>query len=136
MRLKRATAAVGTSFSGGKDAGMPWNTRVDYTMNLGRNWDSMLQDDTTAITHGIAVSGGLDLFKKWSIDFQSGYDLVLREVTPTAINLHWDLHCWEPTFNWIPIGVRQSFALKINIKSPLLKDIKFEARGSDGQFLF
>lgn len=136
LRLKRATAAVGTSFSGGKDTGMPWNTRVDYTMNLGRNWDSMLQDDTTAITHGIAVSGGLDLFKKWSIDFQSGYDLVLREVTPTAINLHWDLHCWELTFNWIPIGVRQSFALKINIKSPLLKDIKFEARGSDGQFLF
>ena len=136
LRLKRATAAVGTSFSGGKDAGMPWNTRVDYTMNLGRNWDSMLQADTTAITHGIAVSGGLDLFKKWSIDFQSGYDLVLKEVTPTAINLHWDLHCWELTFNWIPIGVRQSFALKINIKSPLLKDIKFEARGSDGQFLF
>ena len=136
LRLKRVTAAVGTSFSGGKNAGMPWNTRVDYTMNLGRNWDSILQSDTTAITHSIAVNGGIDLFKKWSIDFQSGYDLVLKEVTPTAINLHWDLHCWELTFNWIPIGIRQSFALKINIKSPLLKDIKFEARGSDGQFLF
>ena len=136
LRLKRATAAVGTSFKGGNDLGVPWNTRIDYTMNLGRNWNEDQQGDTTAVTHGFAVSGGVDLFKKWSVDFQSGYDLVLKEVTPTQLNLHWDLHCWELTFNWIPIGVRKSFALKINIKSALLKDIKIEARGSDGQFLF
>tara|TARA_B110000444_G_scaffold261407_1_gene313262 strand:- start:2152 stop:4566 length:2415 start_codon:yes stop_codon:yes gene_type:complete len=136
MRLKRATAAVGTSLDGGKDAGFPWSAKIDYTMNLGRNWNQSLLDDTTAVTHGFAVRGGIQLFTKWDIDFQTGYDLVLKELTPTAINLHWDLHCWELTFNWIPIGVRQSFALKINIKSALLKDIKFEARGSDGQFLF
>ncbi len=136
LRLKRATAAVGTSFKGGNDLGLPWNSRIDYTMNLGRNWNYDLQGDTTKITHGIAVSGSVDLFKKWKVDFQSGYDLVLKEVTPTQLNLYWDLHCWELSFNWIPIGVRKSFALKINIKSPLLKDIKFEARGSDGQFLF
>jgi hypothetical protein len=136
LRLERATAAVGTGMKGGKKDVIPWNTQVDYTMNLGRNWDTGLQADTTAITHGIAVRGGVQFFTKWKVDFQTGYDLVLKEFTPTAINLHWDLHCWELTFNWIPIGVRQSFALKINIKSALLKDIKFEARGSDGQFLF
>ncbi|MAO46770.1 MAG: hypothetical protein CL823_06425 [Crocinitomicaceae bacterium] len=136
LRLKRATAAVGTSFNGGKDAGMPWNAKLDYTMNLGRIWNTDLLRDTTAITHGVAVNGGVNLFKKWKIDVQTGYDLVLREFTPTQLNVHWDLHCWELSFNWIPVGVRQSFALKLNIKSPLLKDIKIEARGSDGQFLF
>jgi hypothetical protein len=136
MRLKRATAAVGTTIKGGKKDAVPWSSQIDYTMNLGRNWNSDILADTTAITHGIAVRGGVKLFDKWRVDFQSGYDLVLKEVTPTAINIHWDLHCWELTFNWIPIGDRQSFALKINIKSALLKDIKFEARGSNGQFLF
>lgn len=135
-RLKRATASVGTAFNGGSERGFPWNARLDYTMNLSKLFDAELQSDTLAITHGIAVRGGVKLFSKWTLDLTSGYDLKYKEITPTAINVHWDLHCWELTFNWIPIGVRQSFSIRLNIKSPLLKDIKFEARGGNGQFLF
>ena len=136
LRLVRANGAVGTILKGGKDKKVLWTSKIDYTMNLGRNWNSDIQTDTTAITHGVALNGGIDLFSKLKIDFQTGYDLVLKEITPTQLNLNWDLHCWEFSFNWIPTGIRKSFALKINIKSPLLQDIKFEARGSDGQFLF
>ena len=136
LRLVRANGAVGTTLNGGKDKKVQWNTKIDYTMNLGRNWNSFTQADTTAITHGVALNGGIDLFSKWKIDVQTGYDLVLKELTPTQLNLNLDLHCWEFSFNWIPIGVRKSFALKINIKSPMLKDIKLEARGSNGQLLF
>jgi hypothetical protein len=138
LRLKRATAAVGTSFNGGSEVGYPWNIRFDYTMNISRNFDTniLIQADTTAITHGIAMRGGCKLFSKWTFDVATGYDLKYREFTPTVINVHWDLHCWELTFNWIPIGVRQSFSIRLNIKSPLLKDIKFEARGGNGEFLF
>ena len=82
------------------------------------------------------MRGGVKLFSKWSFDVTTGYDLRYKEFTPTVVNVHWDLHCWELTFNWIPIGVRQSFAIKLNIKSTLLKDIKLEARGSNGEFLF
>lgn len=136
MRLEYASAALGTTFKGGKDISAPWNANVSYAMNLGNVWDYSQQQDTLALTHGVSVQGGMKIMKKWKIDFQSGYDLVLKEFTPTQLNLNWDLHCWELTFDWIPIGVRKSFAIKLNIKSPLLKDIKFEARGSGGELLF
>ncbi|HIO59047.1 MAG TPA: LPS-assembly protein LptD [Flavobacteriales bacterium] len=136
IRLKRATASVGTTFKGGAEGGYPWNARFDYTMNLSRVFDTELQSDTSALRHGIAMKGGVKLFSKWDIDIQTGYDIILREFTPTAVNIHWDLHCWELTFNWIPFGTRQSFALRLNIKSSLLKDIKIEARGANGNFLF
>lgn len=136
VRLKRATAAIGTSFNGGKDGGYPWDMRVDYTMNLNRVFDPSQQSDTTSIRHGIAMRGGVKLFSKWDLALQTGYDIKYREFTPTAINVNWDLHCWEFTFNWIPFGTRQSFALKLNIKSALLKDIKIETRGGNGDFLF
>lgn len=136
LRLKRATAAVGTSLNGGTKGGYPWNARFDYTMNLSKLFDTEQQADTSAITHGIAMRGDVKLFSKWTFDVTTGYDLKYKEFTPTAINVHWDLHCWELTFNWIPIGVRKSFAIRLNIKSPLLKDIKFEARGGNGEFLF
>ncbi len=136
LRLVRANGAVGTRFNGGKDKKVSWNGKIDYTMNIGRNWNSDIQADTTAITHGVAFNGDIHLFSKLKIDLQTGYDLVLKEFTPTQINLNLDLHCWEFSFNWIPNGYRKSFALKINIKAPLLKDIKLEARGSNGQLLF
>ncbi|PCJ80169.1 MAG: hypothetical protein COA49_09300 [Bacteroidetes bacterium] len=136
LRLKGATASVGTTFKSGTEGGFPWNARLDYTMNLNKVFDTEIQSDTSNLRHGIAMSGGIKLFTKWDLDIRTGYDIILREFTPTAVNIHWDLHCWELTFNWIPFGARQSFALKLNIKSSLLKDIKIEARGSNGNFLF
>jgi hypothetical protein len=105
-------------------------------MNINKVFNPSEQSDDTDLRHGIAMRGGIKLFSKWDIDVQTGYDIKYREFTPTAVNIHWDLHCWELTFNWIPFGTRQSFALKLNIKSPLLKDIKIEARGGNGEFLF
>jgi hypothetical protein len=36
----------------------------------------------------------------------------------------------------IPFGLRQSFTFRINIKAAMLRDLKLEARGSNGQLLF
>ena len=136
LRLKRATASVGTALNGGNEGGYPWNVRLDYTMNVNRLFDASQQSDTTSIRHGIAMRGGVKFLTRWDLTVQTGYDVKYREFTPTAINIHLDLHCWEFSFNWIPFGTRQSFALKLNIKSSLLKDIKIEARGGNGDFLF
>ena len=38
--------------------------------------------------------------------------------------------------NVIPFGARQSFTFRINIKAAMLRDLKLEARGSNGQLLF
>jgi len=73
---------------------------------------------------------------RYQVDVQTGYDLARREFTPTNLNLYVDLHCWEFTFQWIPFGIRQSFTLRLNVKSSLLRDLKLEARGADGKLLF
>ena len=129
IRLKRATAAVGTSFNGGSEGGYPWNTRFDYTMNLSKHFDTEQQSDTSAITHGIAMRGGGKLFSNWTFDVTTGYDLKYKEFTPTAINVHWDLHCWELSLNWTPGGIGQGVYFKLNVKSPTLKDLKLEKKG-------
>ena len=115
LRLKNANASLGTSLNGGKEMNAPWSANVSYTLYVGNVWDDSQQQDTLALTHSVSVNGKMKVLKKWTLDFQSGYDLVLKEFTPTQFDLHWDLHCWELTFNCIPIGVRKSFALKLNI---------------------
>jgi hypothetical protein len=74
--------------------------------------------------------------RRFRVDADSGWDFVAREFTPTVLNLSCDLHCWEASLNVIPFGLRQSFTFRINIKAAMLRDLKLEARGSNGQLLF
>ena len=136
VRLKRVTGAMGTSFKSAQDAGTPWNARLDYNVNLSRQWASELQRDTSVVTHALSARGGVNVSKRYKLDVTTGYDLARREFTPTNLTFYVDLHCWELSFNWIPFGVRQSFSLRLNVKSALLRDLKLEARGSDGKLLF
>ena len=136
LRLKRLTGALGTSFKSGSESNTPWTARVDYNVNLRREWNAGLERDTSVVTHSLSARGGLSVLGKHKLDVQTGYDLERREITPTNLNFYIDLHCWELTFNWIPFGIRQSFSLRINVKSTLLRDLKLEARGSSGQLLF
>ena len=136
VRLKRVTGAMGTSFKSAQDASTPWNARLDYNINLSRQWASELQRDTSVVTHALSARGGVNVLKRYKLDVTTGYDLARREFTPTNLTFYVDLHCWELSFNWIPFGVRQSFSLRLNVKSALLRDLKLEARGSDGKLLF
>lgn len=136
VRLKRLTGAVGTSFQSSSDAATPWNLRLDYNLNLARQWAPELARDTSAVTHALSARGSVNLMKRYKVDVTTGYDVARGEFTPTNLNLYVDLHCWELSFNWIPFGVRQSFSLRLNVKSALLRDLKLEARGADGKLLF
>jgi glyoxylase-like metal-dependent hydrolase (beta-lactamase superfamily II) len=96
-------------------------------------------------TKTLTFSGDVTLFKHWAISFNSGYDMSnpryeslqlsdfgLRDFTTTNIGLHWDLHCWEFSANYVPFGQRQSYMMQLNIKSALLQDLKIQRRGNLG----
>jgi hypothetical protein len=52
------------------------------------------------------------------------------------LEFYWDLHCWELSFNYIPNGIQQSYTIRLNVKASMLRDLKIEARGSNGQLIF
>jgi hypothetical protein len=136
LRLTRLNAAWGLPLQSAPNADFPWNARLDYTVQLNRVWLPAYQRDTAIIDQGVVFRGGVTLWDRWKLDVQSGYDLVSREFTPSQLNLYWDLHCWELNFQWIPNGFRQSFMVRLNIKASMLRDLKIEARGSNGRIIF
>jgi len=135
-RLTAASAAVGTRLEARPESALRWNAQIDYTVNLTRSWVAATASDTTRLTQGVRFRGGLPIGSRLRLDADSGWDFVAREFTPTVLNLACDLHCWEASLNVIPFGVRQSFTFRINIKAAMLRDLKLEARGSNGQLLF
>lgn len=111
------------------DFNIPWSLNVNYSLNLVNRWNSQEQRDEADVTQSILLNGDISIMERWKIGFDTGYDFVAGELTPTTLNLYWDLHCWELTFNWIPFGFRRSFSLQLNVKSAILSDLKLQARG-------
>ena len=108
------------------DFSIPWDFRVDYSFNYSKPYDN----STKRITQTLSFSGNLSLTPKWKIGFRSGYDIEAKEFTYTSLNIFRDLHCWEMKFSVVPFGYRQNYNFMINIKTPILRDLKYEKKQS------
>jgi lipopolysaccharide assembly outer membrane protein LptD (OstA) len=105
---------------------LPWHLRVNYSWSMARAWQQAAY--TEQQTQSVLFSGDLNILKYWKLGFSSGYDMEAGEWTPTSLNLYWDLHCWEFNANVIPLGLRKSFTVRINVKASVLHDLKYELR--------
>jgi len=38
------------------------------------------------------------------------------------------LHCWEMWFEWVPFGWQKGWKFHINVKAPVLQDLKWEMK--------
>ena len=99
---------------------------ANYSYDITRSYAGGTSTDSER--QSVLFNGDVNILKYWKLGISSGYDLVAQEITPTSLNLYWDLHCWEFNFNIIPLGVRKSFSFRINVKASVLRDLKYELR--------
>ena len=106
------------------DFSVPWSLQMYYNFTYSKpNLDS-------DIIQSINFNGDINITKKWKVGFRSGYDLKNKDFTYTSIDIYRDLHCWEMTFNWIPLGFHQSYNFVIRVKSSILQDLKLTKKKS------
>lgn len=106
------------------DFNLPWSLNLNY--NLRANTPALLE---STISQSVTFSGDIKLTDNWKIGVNSGYNITNRELSLTSFNFYRDLHCWQMTFEWFPIG-RQMFNFGINVKSSTLQDLKLNRRRS------
>ena len=68
----------------------------------------------------------------WRIQHNARFNLVNKSLVSHSFSIYRDLHCWEMSLSWTPSGYGKGVYLKINVKSPTLRDLKIEER--DGIF--
>lgn len=127
------------------DFKIPWTLNANYNLGFERKFDATAQRDTIALKNNIGFNGDVTFLKRFAMSVNSGYDLnnyrisnltwqnFYKQFSTTTIGLHVDLHCWELSANLIPFGDRKSWSIQLNIKSPLLKDLKVQRRGTFGE---
>lgn len=109
---------------------IPWNLNVNYNLTLNRPVDfdengQLIESSEYIQTLGFSTN--FTLFEIFRFSVFSGYDFLNKEIQPTTrLALYVDLHCWELTMSFIPLGRQQSYSINFNVKSPLLKDLKLK----------
>lgn len=111
-----------------------WSLSFNYNLayNLYDNYnyyqyyyvDTMQKYDHT-LRNIINVNGRVALTHKWSFTFSTGYDFTKKEFSATELGVVRDLHCWEMSFSWIPIGYYRRFEFTIRAKANILRDVKY-----------
>jgi hypothetical protein len=118
---------------------VPWNLTFGYTIDARRVRQTMMLNegfairDSIAITQSLVFNGGFEFFKRVKMTFNSGYDFVNKELTPTTLFFTVDLNCWEFNARVVPFGLRRSYNLSLFIKSSMLRDLKLERNRNLGQ---
>lgn len=107
------------------DFSVPFNLSFNYTLRFTK---ATLPEQENIISQNITFNGDLNITPKWKVTFSSGYDITMKEITPTQIGIYRDLHCWDLSFNWVPFGTRESYLFTIRPKSALLQALKLTQR--------
>jgi hypothetical protein len=117
---------------------VPWSFNVNYGLTVPReyyyNVNNQLDSVSTDIKQTVNMSGKLSLTKKWNIAFRADIDVQDKSIRSLSMDMDRDLHCWQMTFNWVPIGGRQYWNFTLRVKADLLKDLKYDMKSPNAYF--
>ncbi len=109
------------------DFSIPWNFGFNYSVNYGISYTN---NGTTGyepnITQTIGFNGSVTPTPKTGITFSSSLDIMDQKFSATQVSISRDLHCWQMSFSWIPIGYYKSWSFNISVKAASLSDIKYD----------
>ena len=103
------------------DFAVPWSLALSLDYRFRPNYRAGGESARTLALN--VTQFDLSLTPNWKISGTSGYDFEEKEITATRLRLLRDLHCWQMSFDWVPLGPYKSFAFSIFVKSGKLADL-------------
>ena len=101
-----------------------WNTNVSLSYTI-----SAYNPEKINKTFWINTTSAFQVTKKWKVSYRARFNMIERDLVNHSFSIYRDLHCWELSLNWTPGGMGQGINLRINVKSPTLRDLKYEKKG-------
>lgn len=108
---------------------IPWSLSFSYSMRLGYNTRSIDQKNLEykyAVTHSLSFNGNIQPTKNWRLNFNATYDFDQKKISFMTCNISRDLHCFQMTASFVPVGPYKSYSFSVAVSSALLKDLKYD----------
>lgn len=104
------------------DFNVPWNVSAAYSFNYSK---SGLQSN---ISNTLNIFGDFNVTPKWKVQYTSGYDFQANRLSLTQFSIYRDLHCWDLSFRWSPVGTYKFYSVDLRVKASILQDLKLSKR--------
>ncbi|SKB34511.1 putative LPS assembly protein LptD [Daejeonella lutea] len=104
------------------DFNVPWNISASYSFNYSKN------DLKAVVTNTLNFYGDFNVTPKWKVQYTSGYDFQRNDLSLTTFSIYRDLHCWDLSFRWSPIGPYKFYSMDLRVKASILQDLKLSKR--------
>ncbi|HET9503255.1 MAG TPA: putative LPS assembly protein LptD [Hymenobacter sp.] len=111
------------------DFDIPWEASVQYTASYTTNASPFRNDAYAArnpffSNNSLTASGSVKLTENLRLSSSLSFDLRAGSFVYPVINFTRDLHCWQITGMWMPVGITRGYSFTIAAKSSLLQDLK------------
>lgn len=115
---------------------IPWSLSFNYNMSLRYgDFNPRKKEYDYALTHALSFQGNISPTKNWRVNFSATYDFDVKKISYMTCNITRDLHCWQMSASFVPVGPYKSYTFSIAVSSSLLKDLKYHQSSNyrDGQ---
>ena len=115
---------------------IPWSFSFNYGLSLRYGaFDKIKREYKYALSHSLSFNGNIQPTKNWRFNFNATYDSDAKKISYMTCNITRDLHCWNMSANFVPIGPYKSYSFSVAVSSSLLKDLKYDKHSNyrDGQ---
>lgn len=104
------------------DFNIPWNVSAAYSFNYSKSGLN------SSISNTLNIFGDFSVTPKWKVQYTSGYDFQANKLSLTQFSIYRDLHCWDLSFRWSPIGTYKFYSVDLRVKASILQDLKLSKR--------
>jgi len=104
--------------------GQLWSTNISLSYSY-----SAANPTNVTKTFWMNTNSTIQFTPNWRVQHNARFDLEEQSLVSQSFSIYRDLHCWEMSLSWTPGGYGQGVYLRINVKSPTLRDLKIEERG-------
>lgn len=112
---------------------VPWSLTFNYSVRYGYStFNKEIMEYDRKLTHNLSLSGRINLTPTWSVTMSTYYDITNNKWNYLNCTISKDLHCWQMSASFVPIGRHTTYNFLISVKSSLLKDLKYEMESDSG----
>ena len=115
---------------------IPWSLSFSYSLSLGYgSFNREKREYDYRLTNSLSFNGNIQPTKNWTFNFNATYDFDAKKISYMTCNISRNMHCWQMTASFVPVGPYKSYSFSVSVSSSLLKDLKYDKRSNyrDGQ---
>lgn len=113
---------------------IPWSLSFDFNYSFRKPQKEVTNRDAT-----IGADFSFSVTPRWSVQGNTGYDIIDKEVSTTRLSINRSLGCgcWDMSFSWVPFGRFQQFGFNLQVSSGRLSQLlqlQVPNEGGEGRF--